>query len=156
MMKPGRMLLILLLVCASVPASFLYASPAFPVAVMTGVACSIAGYIMFRYYHADLVLFLVVQPCMFLAWFVSPILSFSLEMIFIVGLLASIGLLSRWGDLIPPAIFLIGMATIAFLLSTTRHTTIPVLLFIPAAALVWLGILGLAYRTTARAGGGMP
>jgi len=155
-MKPGLLLLILLLACAALPASFLYGSPAFPVGVMTGAACSVAGYIVFRYYHADAVLFLIVQPCVFLAWFVSPFLSFTLEMMFIAGLLFSMGLLIRWQDLIVPAIFLIGMATLAVLLSTMRHATIPVLLFIPVSVLVWVGILGFAYRTTARIGGSMP
>lgn len=155
-MKPGLLLVILLLACAALPASFLYASPAFPVAVMTGAACSVAGYIVFRYYHADVVLFLIVQPCVFLAWFVSPLLSFALETMFIAGLLFSMGLLIRWEDLALPAIFFVGMATLAVLLSTMRHATIPVLLFVPAAALLWLGILGFAYRTAAGTGGGMP
>lgn len=156
MMRPGIRMLVLIVAFACIPPLGLSATPAFPAAIITGAACVIAGYLVFRYGPMDPVLFLIVQPCMVLCWYVSPFLTVVLETVLVIGLLSSLGLLSRRENLALPAIFLLTMGAVAILLSTMPHVFIPLSFFMPAAALATLAILGLAYRTTSRAGGEAP
>lgn len=155
-MRTGVLMLALLMASACISPLGLLATPALPAAIIIGVACTLAGYLVFRAGRNDPVLFLIAQPCMVLCWYVSPILTVVLETVFVLGLLYSLGLLSVRENLMQPALFLLVMAVIAILVSTMQHVFIPLSIFIPVAALTWLAILGLAYRTTERTQGDAP
>lgn len=155
-MRTGVFMLVLLMASACISPLGLLATPALFAAIIIGAACILAGYLVFRAGPNDPVLFLIAQPCMVLCWYVSPILTVVLETVLVLGLLYSLELLSVRENLIQPALFLLVMAAIAILVSTMLHVFIPLSLFIPIAALTWLAILGLAYRTSARTQGDAP
>ncbi|MGV8128601.1 MAG: hypothetical protein ACP5NN_01730 [Methanolinea sp.] len=155
-MRTGVLMPVLLVASACIPLLGLLGTPTLPAAIIIGAACILAGYLVSRAGRNDPVLFLIVQPCMALCWYVSPILTVALETVLVLGLLYSLGLLSGGENLALPVLFLMVIAAIAVLLSTLPHVFVPLSLFIPVAALTWLAILGLAYRTTAHTRGDAP
>ncbi|MCU0632997.1 MAG: hypothetical protein MUC66_08520 [Methanolinea sp.] len=156
MMRPGILMLAVLLVSAWITATGLYSTPEFPIAVMVGAICTVFGILILRISPHDPALFLLAQPSLFLSWGVSPFLTLVLEAVLAIALLSSLDLLHTANDLVFPAIFLILMAVVCLLLSGSTHVVFPLTLLIPAAGLAFLLILGLAYRAESRTGGGMP
>ena len=154
-MRPGMLMLVLLLVSACIPALGLYATPYFSAALVAGAVCSAAGYLVFRFRAIDPVLFLIAQPCVFIAWYVSPFLSLALDSALVLALLFSLGLLHAGSNLTYTALFFLSMAIVTLFLSNSTHVILPIFLFIPAAGLACFVILWLAYRTTTRIRGGM-
>jgi hypothetical protein len=155
-MRTGVLMPVLLVASACIPPLGLLGTPILPAAIIIGAACILAGYVVSRAGRNDPVLFLIVQPSMALCWYVSPILTVGLETVLVLGLLYSLGLLSGGENLALPVLFLMVIAAIAVLLSTMPHVLVPLSLFIPVAALTWLAILGLAFRTTAHTKGDAP
>lgn len=155
-MRPGLLMLVLIVAFACIPPLGLLTTPTLPAAIIIGAACIIAGYLVSRAGRHDPVLFLIAQPCIILSWYVSPIITVALETALVLGLLSSLGLLSGRDNLALPVLFLLVVAAIAILLSTILHVFVPLFLFILIAAITWLAILGLAYRTTAYTKGEAP
>lgn len=154
-MRPGIPLLLTLAVCAGGSAIALYGTPAFPLAAAVAAIAMGAGLLVFRFRHSDPALFLVAQPCLFLSWEGSPYLAFLFEAALASALLFSSGSLKTRNDFAYAALFFVVMGMAAYLLSGRTHVFFPILVFIIVAGLSCLFVLGLAYRTVVRAGGGM-
>ncbi len=143
-----------LLACAAGSAVALVGNAAFPLAVSAAAISLGAGLLVFWVFHSDPALFLLAQPCLFLTWETSPLLTFFFEAVLASALLFSMGLLHSKTDVAYSAVFLVVMGCMALLLSGQSHVFFPLAIFVPAAGLACLVVLGLAYRTMVRAGGG--
>jgi len=153
-MRHGVPMLAALLACAAGSAVALVGNAAFPLAVSAAAISLGAGLLVFWVFHSDPALFLLAQPCLFLTWETSPLLTFFFEAVLASALLFSMGLLHSKTDVAYSAVFLVLMGCMALLLSGQSHVFFPLAIFVPAAGLACLVVLGLAYRTMVRAGGG--
>ncbi len=141
--------------CAAGSSAALVGSPAFPLAVSVAAISLGAGLLVLRSCHSDPALFLLAQPCLFLTWDISPLLTLLFEVVLASVLLFSMGLLHTKTDIAYSAVFFLVMGCAAFLLSGQSHVFFPLVIFVPAAGLACVIVLGLAYRTMVRAGGGV-
>jgi len=153
-MRAGVYMLVALFACAAGSAAALVGNPAFPIAVSVAVISTGTGLLVLRFCHSDPTLFLLAQPCLFLTWEISPLLTFFFEAVLVSALLFSMGLLRTKTDVAYSGVYLVVMGCMALLLSGQSHVFFPLAIFVPAAGLACLVVLGLAYRTMVRAGGG--
>ncbi len=153
-MRPGLPMLVALFACAAGSAAALVGTPAFPFAASAAAISLGAGLLVLRVCHSDPALFLLAQPSLFLTWEISPLLTFLFEAVLASALLFSMDLLHTKTDIAYSAVFFLVMGCTAFLLSGQSHVFFPLAIFVPAAGLACLVILGLAYGAMVRAGGG--
>lgn len=153
-MRPGALMLALLVASTGITSAFVYTAPRFPLVLIPLAVCVLAGLLVFWFRPADQALFLLAQPSVFLAWDVSFTISLLLESALSLGLLFCLGMLKERSTISLHAMFLVAMAIVTLVLSMAAHVIVPIVIFLAAAALVYLGIMGLAYRTSSLTGGG--